>query len=229
MKKLIYLTLLSVFIISCDQEKSSIATNDNIVEFNANELLTQYNNELTEKWGVAVPELKKGIHSVGELQFEMKRKESDGRPYASFLFSGDFGWDGEGIQFRKFDFGLTEKLEFPEKIDNAEILFLGNQLIIQNPKDGSYLNLYVDNGKVNKTAHMNSIEGFMLRTVEGTGIDSLRSGTCDCDCKQCPLGHPNCPATVSCSCSCAGVCSCSTECSGNNYAECTCNCGGGEQ
>lgn len=175
MKKLVFLTTLFFSITSCDREKTTINANDNIVEFNANELLAQFNNVMKSKWRIVIPELKIGFQTAGELRITMDSNKSVERLNAAFDYPRDFG-NGEGVHYRRLDCRVERRIELPEKMKNTEILYPGNQLNVKYPNSDEDLNLYVNNRKINKAPQLDTHDGSMLRIITGNKSNSWRSG-----------------------------------------------------
>ncbi|THH37701.1 hypothetical protein [Neolewinella litorea] len=93
------------------------------------------------------------IGTVSEVEFKPR---SDGDEVLHFVFRDD---DLE----RSFTFALEEKLDFPEEIDRAKVVFLGHQMIVADLDGHFYVHLYVP-----EAAEDNLLPG--LPYVEGNGL-----------------------------------------------------------
>jgi len=89
-----------------------------------NSLISEFNDALFKQLGIATPEIKKGFLAVGSLKSTIIQGDND-KPALVFLFEES---DKKGkLKKIKFDFILDEIMEFPEFIENARVVFIGNQ------------------------------------------------------------------------------------------------------
>lgn len=226
MKKLVFLSALciSLFMITyaCNKERIPETTsNPDFNEALLKNLVEEYNKALFQRFGVNTPNIKKGFLAKGSLRSNLI-KDRNGQPSLVFLFQETN--ESGNIKNTKFDFGLDERIEFPEKIEKAQVTFIGNQLIINNFDSNEQINLFVKYKEevVNKTPSIQTIEGAYLGIQRGGEGELDLRANCDCYCDPCEPGQP-CGDE---SCSCTSVCGggCSKTCRSGYNAICKDNC-----
>lgn len=206
--------------ISCSKETNNIEASL-ITEEVSNELVTEYNQALFNKFGLVIPEIQKGFSTNGTLESELRQ---DGKDSYLILMFREKGEDGSITKTTKFDFGLDQKIAFPKSIENAKIIFIGNQLIIKDIQSDFSMNFFVktDAKTVNKVSSIKTIDGRYLGIESVPNGITLRSaGKCICSCTACPAGS----SCGTASCSCASCTSCSVSCRDRYEATCSDNCG----
>lgn len=224
-----FLCIATLTFTSCNEKGAFIPSNNQITSIETlRSLVNNFNNELHQNFGVATPTIKKGVLAQGLLK-SASILDKHGNPAFVFILET---LNEEGITKEiKFDFGLDKAmdLELPEIIENAQIAFLGNQLIIQDLNNKNEQNLFVqyENDVVNKTPLIQTISGAYLGVQTSGNSLGLLSEGCDCDCEPC--SGDGC-RSLSCSCTTKDDCGgggCSITCRSGNNAVCEDNCNGG--
>lgn len=225
MKRIItYYLLLIGILLSCTKEKDNNVPLPEVPTKNiTTNLVSDFNKQLIEQFGVNVPSIKKGFEANGLLKAEISERKKDGHLFLALLFE-EFEEDKDSTKSIKFNFGLDEYIKFPKEIKNSQIIFIGNQLIIKDLDKGEAVNLLVKPNKntLNKTPLIETIEGAYLAIQNVLSQEEKADPSCDCSCDACSPGSPC--GTGSCSCSC-GDSSCSVTC--RDAYEATCESSGG--
>lgn len=157
--------LLTGIVSSCTTAKDVEDTTPRKEKFTgriAENLVAEYNLELLKKYGNEIPFIEKGFVKKGFLE-SAQMKKSNGRLFQAFMFT-EFDDKGFIVKKTRFDFGLDEAVEIPKEIKNAQVLFVGNQLIINNLDNDYQVNLFVkvDQDAINKSPLVQTIEGSYL-------------------------------------------------------------------
>lgn len=225
MKNLLFLlgtSLLLVIIISFCTTAKDTDISPNTEEFDVRlieNLVADYNKQNLKTYGNNMPFIKKAFLTKGLLESDQLKKE-EGQLFQAFIFSES---DEKGIVNKKtkFEFGLDAAAEIPKKIKNAQIAFIGNQLIIRDLDNNFQINLFVKSTKhpVNKTPSINTIEGAYLGIEAVPDLESrtILSG-CTCTCVACAPPPANC-GSAECDCGCS-TSFCSITCRDNYNATC---------
>ena len=180
-------------------------------------LLNEYNTKLASVYEGGIPSIINGFTATGELEIALMNDHED-NPALAYLFHQK---DPEGsvISRRRFDFGLEMPIEIPAVIEEAQIVFIGNQLIVIDLKSRNQTNFFVQSNPSvqNKTPDIRTISGNYLGTETVEGITKTFNRLCLCRCLRC--SNPDICGTESCECSCGGS-ACTTTCRDNYEATC---------
>jgi len=224
----ILLLLGSITVISCIKEDSTRIkfNNEDLNETIIETLINDYTQKLTYSFGNNIPPIMKPFSAIGSIESDLLKGEN-GQIAQGFLFTSETEIE-EKSKWLKFQFDIKEPIDFPKEIKKARIIFIGNQLIIQDIKNNFLVNLFVKTGEdvENSTPQLTTIRGY------GLGIQTVHHPTaayiewCDCYCDVCEDPGEPCPSR-SCSCTCThegSTESCSKQCDSSANAECDKNC-----
>ena len=164
LKTSLVLLLLIGIGVSCNEtmlENETALEKANLTDTEINNLVKDYNKSLFEKFGVNTPSIQKGKVYNGFLESNTL-EEAEGL-FLAFLLT-EIDKNGNETKITRFDFGLDNKIDFPNEIKNANVIFIGNQLIINDIDKNTWINLFVQNDDETKniTPSIETINGRYL-------------------------------------------------------------------
>lgn len=121
------------FMLSCNQGPSY-----NKVKYSDTDLLSTYQQELTGIYGDNIPKIKLGFAAEGKVAISYTERRD------KLMHIIDF----EGYTYEKdpkhaqFEIYVTEKQNLPENIAKAKIVYLGNQLILEDLESELLINFF---------------------------------------------------------------------------------------
>ncbi|MEM7367340.1 MAG: hypothetical protein AAF587_01995 [Bacteroidota bacterium] len=189
-------------------------------------LVEEYNLALIRKYGLGyvneLPRIKKAFFKKGILSSKLMEDE-EGRLGLTFLFE-EKNRGKEEFQATRFHVGLEESMKFPKKLEQAEIAFLENQLIIRDGQHHVLTSFLVptQNALSQRSSNIPTHDAWSLAIEDIQSPELMLFAYCTCSCPSCAPGKP-CNAT---SCSCSSGCGggCSVTCGPKSTAVCVDSC-----
>jgi hypothetical protein len=138
------------FLLSCKQGPSY-----NKVDYSHEDLLATYQQELTGIYGDNIPKIKAGFAAEGRVAISYTERRDKLMHIIEF----------EGYTYEKdpkhaqFEIYVTEKLDLPESVGKAKIVYLGNQLILEDMESDLLINFFSESylHPQNKAPEINTV------------------------------------------------------------------------
>lgn len=145
------------------------ATYSVITEVHASALIEDYNNVLKESYGSDVPAIKKGMTAVGMII----TKEEILNGVASTIIKARIEHNAPTLpEYVTFKIVLDDPYELPIMIERARIVYIGNQLIIDDLNTNEAINFFVVSRKThNKTPHIKTMATKMISVKKGNSVE----------------------------------------------------------
>ncbi len=150
MKKSVYLffsiPILISLLLACNNSLQKFDKAKTFSETEAKDLVSQLN-------GHAIIEIDKAFTTTVAIKSVMEDEEDDDDKFWLITFKK------EGTKDYTIDLGIMNDFSIPNKIQNARVTYLRDQLILDDLDSDFLLNFYVENeNSVNRTPYLNTIE-----------------------------------------------------------------------